>query len=196
MGNVNMKALEVYEGLRTEYDKLAWKVGKLDSEKDEIHKVIAEIETKKKGTFMETFDKMASNFSKLYAKMASKDNAAALLLENKNDPLAGGLQVRIKQDGKILNVSSLSGGEKVIVALALIFAIQEFNPAPFYLLDEVDAALDSVNSEKIAKLLKEYSSKAQIVMISHNDSIISAADYLYGVSMNKAGESKLVSLEL
>jgi len=196
MGNVNMKALEVYEGLRTEYDKLAWKVGKLDSEKDEIHKVIAEIETKKKGTFMETFDKMASNFSRLYAKMASKDNAAALLLENKNDPLAGGLQVRIKQDGKILNVSSLSGGEKVIVALALIFAIQEFNPAPFYLLDEVDAALDNVNSEKIAKLLKEYSSKAQIVMISHNDSIISAADYLYGVSMNKSGESKLVSLEL
>jgi len=196
MGNVNMKALEVYEGLRKEYDTLAWRVGKLDSEKDEIHKVIDEIEGKKKGTFMETFEKMAENFSKLYAKMASKDNAAALFLENKSDPFTGGLQVRIRQDGKYMNVASLSGGEKVIVALALIFAIQEFNPAPFYLLDEVDAALDSVNSEKIAKLLKEYSQKAQIVMISHNDAIISAADYLYGVSMNKSGESKLVSLEL
>jgi len=196
MGNVNMKALEVYEGLRKEHDTLAWRVSKLDSEKDEIHKVIAEIETKKKGTFMETFEKMADNFSKLYERMTAKEHAAALFLEDKNDPFAGGLQVRIKQDGKYLNVSSLSGGEKVIVALALIFAIQEFNPAPFYLLDEVDAALDNVNSEKIAKLLKEYSKKAQIVMISHNDAIISAADYLYGVSMNKSGESKLVSLEL
>lgn len=196
MGNVNMKALEIYEGLKKEYDDLSWKVKKLDSEKEEVHKVIREVESKKKGTFMDTFTVLEKNFLQIYEKMTSKDASASLVLENVEDPFAGGVQVRIKQENKQMSANLLSGGEKVIVALALIFAIQEFNPAPFYLLDEVDAALDNVNSEKIAKLLKEYSSKAQIIMISHNDALVSAADYLYGVSMNKEGTSKVVSLEL
>ena len=83
-----------------------------------------------------------------------------------------------------------------MVALAFIFAIQDHEPAPFYLLDEIDAALDKVNSEKVAKLLKEYSKKAQIIVISHNDAIISESTHLYGVSRNKSGESNVVSLKI
>jgi len=196
MGNVNMKALEIYEGLKKEYDKLGWRVSKLRSEKDETMKVIDEIEKKKKDSFMDTFDEMARHFKEIYSKMTEKNHQAIVALEDYKNPFNGGVFVRLKQDNKYMNIASLSGGEKVIVALALIFAIQEFKPAPFYLLDEIDAALDNVNSQKVADLLKEYSKKAQIIMISHNDAIISAADYLYGVSMNKAGESKITSLEL
>ena len=91
---------------------------------------------------------------------------------------------------------SLSGGEKTLTALAFLFAVQEFEPASFYLLDEVDAALDKHNSEKFANLIREYSNKAQYVIISHNDSVISESDNLYGVSMNELGISKTVSLKI
>ncbi len=196
MGNVNMKALEIYEGLKQEYDKLAWRVSKLNSEKNDVVSVIDEIEKKKKSAFMETYEKLTENFSKLFNKMTDK-GTATLVLDNPAEPFSGGIDVRIKhKEGKYMTLASLSGGEKVIVALALIFAIQDFSPAPFYLMDEIDAALDNVNSEKVAVLLREYANKSQVIMISHNDAIISAADHLYGVSMSEKGESNIVSLEL
>ncbi len=196
MGNVNMKALEIYEDLKQEYDKISWRVSKLASEKEDIHKVIDEIEKKKKDAFMATFNKVSNNFKGIFERVTDK-GSAVMVLENENDPLEGGVDVIIKhKEGKHITLASLSGGEKSLVALAIIFAIQECDPAPFYLLDEIDAALDKVNSEKVAKLLYEYSKKAQIIMISHNDALISQADRLYGVSMTQEGESKVVSLEL
>ena len=95
-----------------------------------------------------------------------------------------------------MDIHSLSGGEKSLTALAFIFAIQEFKPASFYVLDEVDAALDKHNSEKLAALIKQYSNKAQYIVISHNDAIISEADTLYGVSMLDNGISSVVSLRI
>jgi chromosome segregation protein len=118
-------------------------------------------------------------------------------LENPEKPFEGGVVVKILESKKKrISVASLSGGERTLVALAFVFAIQEHEPAAFYLLDEIDAALDKLNSEKVAKLLKEYSQRAQVIIISHNDSIISEADSLYGISMNKDGESSIVSLKL
>jgi chromosome segregation protein len=193
-GQVNLKALEKWKELKEEFDNLTWKIGKLDSEKQDIEKVINEIESKKKEVFLDTFSKVDKSFTTVFNKISSyKGN---MELEKKKDPFEGGILINIVNDkNKRIPIASLSGGEKVLTALALIFAIQELEPAPFYLMDEIDAALDKVNSEKVAKLLKEYSCKAQVIMISHNDSVISEADQLYGVSMNN-GISSIVSLKV
>jgi len=197
MGNVNLKALEAYEEVKKEYEELAWRLSKLQTEKADVLEVIEEIEKKKKGAFLKTYNEIAANFSRIFSKIADK-HLAQLVLENKDNPFEGGIAVSVTDNkGKKITLASLSGGEKVLVALAFIFAIQEHDPAPFYLFDEIDAALDKVNSEKVANLLKEYSKKAQIIIISHNDAVISEADALYGVSMNKeTGESNVVSLKI
>jgi chromosome segregation protein len=119
-----------------------------------------------------------------------------LELENKKDPFDGGVNIILKTGhGKYLDVNSLSGGERVLVALSLIFAIQELNPYCFYVLDEVDTSLDKRNSERLGKLFQKYMQKGQYIIITHNDEIISNATNLYGVSMND-GISKIVSLKI
>jgi len=136
------------------------------------------------------------NFQKMFGSLTTK-GAAFLELENPKDPLAEGLRIKVRITGKkFLDIRSLSGGEKTLTALAFIFAIQEHEPASFYVFDEVDAALDKKNSEKLGELIESYSNRAQYVIISHNDTIISKADTLYGVSMNEHGMSKVVSLKL
>jgi len=193
-GQVNLKALEKWKELKEEFDNLTWKIGKLDSEKQDVEKVINEIEGKKKEIFLEAYYKVSENFTKIFGKIS--EYTAELELEKKKDPFAGGVLMNLSNaKNKKIPIASLSGGEKVLTALALIFSIQELEPAPFYLMDEIDAALDKVNSEKVAKLVKEYSKRAQVIMISHNDAIISEADQLYGVSMNK-GISSVVSLKI
>jgi len=199
LGNVNLRALEVFEKIKEEYDVLASKVSTLELEQKGILDIIAEIETKKKGAFITTFEKLATSFQEIFLKTnsGSKDNTSELFLENPDNPFEAGVAVAVKDNkGKQMSLASLSGGEKVIVALSFIFAIQEFDPAPFYLLDEVDAALDKINSEKVSKLLKDYSGKSQVIIITHNDAVVTAADQIYGVSMNKEGESKVVSIKV
>lgn len=192
-GQVNLKALEKWNQLKKEFDDLTWKIGKLDSERHDIQKVIDKIENKKREIFFNTFEKIRKNFEVIFSKLSKY--SGTLDLENKKDPFEGGVKMRIMKEKKKIPLASLSGGEKVMAALGLIFSIQELEPAPFYLMDEIDAALDKVNSEKIAKLLKEYSKKAQVIIVSHNDSVISVADQLYGVSMNK-GLSSVIGLKV
>ena len=195
-GNVNMKALEIYEKVKEEFDSLSWKVDKLSEEKESIHSVIQEIEKKKYITFMDTFKKLNENFKKIFGRI-SNNMFAELILESKENPLDGGMNIHVTDNSnKKLYLASLSGGQKTLVALSFIFAIQEFEPAPFYLLDEIDAALDKVNSKKVSELLKEYSEKTQVLVISHNDEIISSSESIYGVWMNKAGESTVNSLKI
>lgn len=196
LGNVNMRALEIFESVQTEYGDLATKVSTLQTEKNDVLLIIDEVEKKKSDAFMKTYNEIATNFAETHKKIADK-NHANLELENPEKPFEGGVVVRVTDlKGKRGSLAGLSGGEKVLVALSLLFAIQEHEPAPFYLMDEIDAALDKVNSEKVAKLLREYSKKAQIIVISHNDAIISESDNLYGISMTKEGESSIVSLKI
>ncbi len=195
IGNVNLRALEVYEDLKKEHDNLLKKADKLKGEKEDVISVINEIEEKKTGVFMEVFKKLSVNFRAIFSSLSTKGEAL-LELENKDVPLEGGLDIRVRVRGnKFLDIRGLSGGEKTLAALAFIFAIQDFDPAPFYLLDEVDAALDKHNSEKLSQLIKKYSNKAQYIVISHNDSVISEADKIFGVSMQD-GVSKISSLRL
>ena len=195
LGNVNLRALEIYEKLEQEYNKLLEKVEKLKQEKQDVLNMIDEIEQKKISIFMKTFEIINANFMKIFASLTAK-GTAHLELENPEDPLNSGIDMKVKiSSNKFLDIRSLSGGEKTLTALAFIFALQEYKPAPFYFLDEVDAALDKVNSELFAKLIKKYSEKAQYIVITHNDSVISEADQVYGVAM-KDGISKVVSLKL
>jgi chromosome segregation protein len=196
MGNVNMRALEIYEKVKTEYDALTEKYETLKLEKDDVLKMMYEIETKKKGIFMKTFEGINKNFQEIYLSLSTKGNQAFLIVENPEDPFADGIDIQVKFSGnKFLDIKSLSGGEKTMAALSFIFAIQEFEPAHFYILDEVDAALDKKNSELLSKLIAKYATNSQYIVISHNDSIITEADTIYGVSMQD-GVSKVVSLKI
>jgi len=195
-GMVNMKALDTFREIEKEYNNLKVKVDTLLSEKNEIIKAMNEVEKNKKDTFMEVFVQISENFSRIFA-MLSKDGEAKLILENQEDPFSGGVEIIAKPHGKQnVPLIAMSGGEKTLTTLAFIFAIQEYLPAPFYIMDEVDAALDKENSEKLAELIKQYSSKSQFIVISHNDSLINAADNIFGVHMNNLGESQVVSLKL
>lgn len=195
IGNVNLRALEVYDSVKSEYDLVAEKAAKLEKEKEEILRIVEEIDKKKKNVFMKTLNTISNLFSQNFMRLSGKGQVW-LELENKEDPFAGGMDIILKiAKGKYMDASSLSGGEQVLVALSLIFAIQEYKPYCFYILDEIDAALDKRNSEKLAELLNSYVRAAQYIVITHNDAVISAANTLYGVSMQE-GISKTVSLKL
>ncbi len=197
IGNVNMRALEIYETVEKEYGGLLGKKNILMKEKDDVVILMNEIEANKKGLFIKTLTAIDGQFRRIFSQLTTKGESY-LELENKEDPFAEGLKINVKITGnKFLDIRSLSGGEKTMTALAFLFAIQEHEPATFYILDEVDAALDKHNSEKLAKLIRSYCNKAQYIVISHNDAIISEGDILYGVSMNpEAGLSNVVSLRM
>jgi len=196
IGAVNMRALEVYDQAEKEYKSLMEKKDTLNSEREDILVMMNEIESKKKELFMKTFEVINENFKRTF-KMLSTKGDTFLEIENPKDLFNNGVLIKVRISGKkFLDIRSLSGGEKTLTALAFIFAIQEHEPASFYVLDEVDAALDKRNSEKLSKLLSEYSKRAQYLLISHNDGIISEAENLYGVSMDEHGMSKVVSLKI
>ncbi|MBW3002023.1 chromosome segregation protein SMC [Candidatus Woesearchaeota archaeon] len=197
IGNVNLRALEIYETVEKEYTVLIDKKNSLVGEKDDVMKMMEEIETSKKGLFLDALGVVNKNFVDIFTALSTKGEAF-LELENPESPFDEGLRIKVRLTGKkFMDIRSLSGGEKTLTALAFLFAIQEHEPASFYILDEVDAALDKANSQKLADLIRDYCNKAQYVVISHNDNIISEADALYGVSMQTdAGLSNVVSLDI
>ena len=205
MGSINMKALEMYEAVEREFDELTEKRVILHEEKAKVLQMITDIEGKKKDLFLQTFKVVSDNFRRVFRELAPKGEVW-LILENEESPLEGGVEIKARiaslereKEGekvRILPIRGLSGGEKTIVALAFIFAIQEFEPASFYILDEVDAALDKHNSEKLGKLLSKYSQNAQYIIVTHNDNVIGEADVLFGVSIDTEGMSKVTSLHV
>jgi chromosome segregation protein len=195
-GAVNMRALDVYREVEKEYNDLKGRVDKLDKEKTDVLSAITEIETKKKEAFMEAFDNVSRYFSDVFA-MLSPEGEGKLVLENLENPFEAGIEIIARPRGKkMISLRAMSGGEKTITTLAFIFAIQEYQPSPFYIMDEVDAALDKENSEKLGLLLAQHSKRSQFIVISHNDNVTAEADNIYGVSMNELGESQVVSLKL
>jgi len=196
LGAINMKALEIYETVEKEYNDLMAKKEVLNKEREQVMVLINEIDSKKKEMFIVMFNIINEKFRNIFVQLNTKGEAF-LELENPEDPLNAGMNIKVRLAGtKFLDIRSLSGGEKTMTALAFLFAIQEHEPAQFYVVDEIDAALDKRNAEKLAQLLRQYSERAQYVVISHNDAVITEADQLYGVSMNEHGESKVTSLKV
>ena len=196
IGNVNLRSLEIYDAVEREYNSLMEKKDVLSKEKDSVLLLMQEIEGKKKDIFMACFDAIDAKFKEIFGNLTAKGEAS-LELENPEKPFEAGMNIKVRITGnKFLDIRSLSGGEKTMTALAFIFSIQEHEPASFYIMDEVDAALDKRNSDRLAKLIRKYCEQAQYVVISHNDAVITEADILYGVSMNELGISNVVSLKL
>lgn len=195
IGSVNLRSLEVYDSIKKEYDSVKEKVEIITKEKQGILKIIHEIDVKKKKAFLKTLNSLNEIFSRNFAQLSTKGQVS-LEVENKKDPFDSGINIIVKTGhGKYFDVKSLSGGEQTLVALSLIFAIQELSPYSFYLLDEIDAALDKRNSARLAGLLQKYMKKGQYLIITHNDEIITNATNLYGVSMHD-GVSKILSLKV
>ncbi len=192
LGPINMKAVEEFAQQSAVYSELKERLEKLAAERDKIFSVMIEIESKRKETFLKTLSAVSEQFKIVFHDLTGGE--ADLHLEEDN--LESGLVIEASPAGKkLLNIDGMSGGEKTLAALAFLFAIQRFRPAPFYILDEIDAALDKPNSRKIVDLIKKYSEGAQFIIISHNDTTIQQADCVYGVSMEN-GESKLVGIRM
>ena len=194
-GSVNMRALEVFDKVKEQVVLIQEKVNTIEVEKEKIKQIILEIDKKKKKSFMTTLNQVNEYFSRNFSALSRKSEVF-LELENKKDPFEGGLNILVKiSTKKYFDIASLSGGEKTMVALALIFAIQEYRPYSFYIFDEIDAALDKHNSELLAALIKKYMASGQYLVITHNDTLITEASNLYGVSMQE-NISKIVSLKV
>lgn len=195
LGNVNLKALEVYKDIEKEYQKIVDKVEKLKLEKQDVLDLMTEIDSKKKDLFMKTYNEINNNFKRIFQDLSTK-GTAHLELEDPETIFEAGLDIKVKIIGnKYLDIRSLSGGEKTMAALAFLFSIQEYSPSSFYFFDEVDAALDKTNSALMTKLIQKYARNSQYIVISHNDTVISDADNIYGVSMQDS-ISKVVSLKI
>ncbi len=195
-GSINLKAVQIYDKLNEEFNRLLEKRETLNVEKAEILGFIEEIDQKKKEKFMETFVQLKRNFIEYYSSLSSKGEIE-LNIEDEDNLFESGVEIKVRlSKTNYLDIKSLSGGEKTITAIAFIFAVQKFNPASFYIFDEVDAALDIMNSEKLGKLIKKNSHVAQYIVVSHSEYLIQSASSIYGVTMDKNKISGVVSLDL
>ena len=195
IGSVNLRSLEIYDSIKHEYETIKEKVDIIEKEKQSVLKIIHDIDIKKKKSFLQTLNSLNEIFSRNFSQLSAKGQVF-LELENRKDPFDGGVNILVKLGhGKYFDVKSLSGGEQTLVALSLIFAIQELKPYYFYMLDEIDAALDKRNSERLAGLLTKYMRRGQYIVITHNDEVITNATNLYGISMHD-GISKIISLKV
>jgi chromosome segregation protein len=195
MGPVNLKSLTDYDSEKERYEEVVDKKTRLEDERKEILVFMEELEAEKTQKFLTVYNEIADNFSKVFAKL-SPDGEANLMLENPEHPLMGGITVRSKPRGKeLVTLDAMSGGEKTLTGLALIFAIQMYSPASFYIFDEIDAALDNVNAHNVALLISEMSKNSQFVVVSLRDTTVRKADLLVGVS-NQDGISRIVSVDL
>jgi len=197
LGNVNLKAIEMYDHISKEVNDIREKSKKLEEERESIMNLIAEIEKKKMISFTQTFNALNEYFGQYFKEFYPEEGSfAGMKLENPDNPLESGLILEAKPFGRPLKIIDLlSGGEKSMTALAFLFAIQAYNPSPFYVLDEVDAALDKENSERVARMLKKFSNELQFIIITHNAAITRNSDQIIGVHMSKDGSS-LVEVDL
>jgi len=191
LGPVNMKSIEEYDLEKERYEELMKDYTKLNEEKRNLMKLVKELNQKKKDGLMKVFDAINENFKKIYREI-SNGGEAELLLENPEDPFKGGLIIKVKPVGKkFIRLESLSGGEKSLTALAFIFAIQQYDPSPFYVLDEVDMFLDGINAEMVGRIIKRNSKTAQFIVISLRKATLKFADYVIGVTQQGDGLSKV-----
>lgn len=191
MEPVNMKALEELERESERKEKFDGDVQRLKKQREKLMKLVKEIEKKKKDSFYKVFNSINENFKDVYKNLSGGE--AELELENPSNPFDGGIIIKASPEGKkSLRLGALSGGEKSMASLAFIFAIQEYRPSPFYVLDEIDMFLDGVNAEVVAKTIKNNSRKAQFIVVSLRKVTLQQSDHTYGVTMQEKGISDII----
>jgi chromosome segregation protein len=195
MGPVNLDAIQEYDELEQRYAFLEQQNTDLTNSKTELLAVIAKINHTTRSLFADTFEKIRVNFQEMFAELFG-GGKANLVLSDESDPLESGIEIIARPPGKQLtSISLLSGGEKTMTAVALLFAIYMVKPSPFCVLDEMDAPLDESNINRFIKILDRFVAQSQFVVISHNKRTIARADAIYGVTMEEHGVSKLVGVK-
>ena len=196
MGPVNLDAVHEYDELEERYKFLEAQNTDLTNSRRELLDVIAQINSTTRNLFDETFAQVRTNFREMFAELFGGGRADLSLLDE-NDPLNCGIEITAKPPGKQLqSISLLSGGERSMVAVALLFAIYMVRPSPFCILDEVDAAMDEGNINRFVRVLERFVEQSQFIIITHNKRTIAKADVLYGVTMEERGVSRLVGMKL
>ena len=196
MGPVNLEAVQEYDELEERYKFLETQNTDLTNSRRELLDVIAKINSTTKTLFADTFAQIRANFKEMFAELFG-GGRADLVLMDETDPLNCGIEISAKPPGKQLqSVSLLSGGERAMTAVSLLFAIYMVRPSPFCILDEIDAPLDESNINRFVRMLDRFIGQSQFVIITHNKRTISKADILYGVTMQERGVSKLVGMKM
>ncbi|MCE7794635.1 chromosome segregation protein SMC [Salipaludibacillus sp. CUR1] len=196
LGTVNVGAIEEFERVKERYDFLTEQRTDLEEAKATLHQVISEMDDEMTRRFRETFNQIQGHFKGVFAELFGGGNAS-LELTNPDDLLQTGVDIVAQPPGKKLqNLALLSGGERALTAIALLFSILKVRPVPFCVLDEVEAALDEANVARFAQYLKDFSEETQFIVVTHRKGTMEEADVLYGVTMQESGVSNLVSVRL
>ncbi|MBJ7449230.1 MAG: chromosome segregation protein SMC [Parachlamydiales bacterium] len=195
-GNINLASIEEYDRLKEREQFLDQQIGDLTTSKDELLHIINELDRESRGLFAEVFAKIRANFKKNF-QLLFQGGEADLTLTESDDLLEAGIEISAKPPGKQMRaITLLSGGEKCLTAMALLFAIFEVKPSAFCILDEVDAPLDETNVDRLTNMLRQFVEKTQFIVITHNKRTMAVADRLFGISMEEKGVSQVLSLEL
>ena len=196
LGAVNELALEDYEEEKERLDFLLQQQNDLESAEEKLLETITEINATASERFMETFEEIRANFQRIFNNLFGADAGADLTLADADDPLESAIEISARPRGKRpTGISQLSGGEKTLTAIALLFGIYLVKPSPFCILDEVDAPLDDANVERFMRLIREFSRDTQFILVTHNKRTMEAADRLYGITMQETGVSRLVGVK-
>ena len=196
LGSVNVNSIEEYKNLKQRYDFMCEQRLDLEESMTKLRKVISEMTETMKNQFKEKFEIINKNFGEVFKELFG-GGQAEVTLTDENNILESGIEITVQPPGKKLqNMTLLSGGEKAFTAIALLFAILKINPAPFCVLDEIEAALDDVNVYRYAEYLKKYTKDTQFLVITHRKGTMEVADTVYGVTMEEKGISKLLSITL
>jgi chromosome segregation protein len=196
LGEVNPTAIEAFDEMKKRYDFIVEQKNDLVDAKQSLMQTIAEVESTANQKFLDTFNQVRENFVKVFKALFTEDDQCDLILENPDNLAETGIDIMAKPKGKRpSSISQLSGGERTLTATALLFAIYLIKPAPFCILDEVDAPLDDANVGKFTKMIREFSNNSQFIIVTHNKTTMSAVDVIYGVTMQEPGVSRLVPVD-
>jgi chromosome segregation protein len=196
LGEVNPTAIEAFEEMRKRYEFILEQKNDLVSAKDSLLLTIQEVEQTANQRFLETFEKVRENFQKVFKALFTEEDTADLVMEQPENLAETGIDIIAKPKGKRpSSITQLSGGEKTLTATAMLFAIYLIKPAPFCILDEVDAPLDDANVGKFTNMIRQFSENSQFIIVTHNKMTMNAVDVIYGVTMQEAGVSKLVPVD-
>ena len=196
LGSVNVSAIEEYKEVKARYDALVTQVTDVEESRNELSRMISKLSAQMREIFTDSFRAINENFGRVFAELFG-GGEASLVLEDESNVLSSGIGIRVAPPGKVIkNLEALSGGEQALVAISIYFAILAVNPAPFCILDEIEAALDDANVVRFAQYLRRVSDKTQFIVITHRRGTMEAANVLYGVTMQEDGVSKLLKLDL
>ena len=196
IGEVNPTAIEAFIEMKKRYDFIMEQKNDLVEAKDSLMQTIQEVETTANQKFLDTFNQVRENFQKVFKALFTEEDTADMILEDPSNLSETGVDIIAKPKGKRpASIAQLSGGEKTLTATALLFAIYLIKPAPFCILDEVDAPLDDANVFKFTNMIRQFSKESQFIMVTHNKTTMASVDVIYGVTMQEQGVSKLVPVD-